>query len=155
MNLGNILQRAGGIAETGRESSFQLRYRTKSGEWHRREVKGVLLPVGEAERQQALGEADAHCDEKKWTAADIRTAERWIRILAASLHQPGNLRARLVPESELHLLRAGLVHIQLDQLAEEYGQLLLGEYPELFTAKDAERVEEAAEGFSEPESASP
>jgi hypothetical protein len=155
MTLGNILKRAGGIAETGRPVKFQVRYKAKDGTTLRREVEGVLLPLSEAERAEALQAADDFCDERKRTAKDLRDAERSIRVLGASLHDPADPRARLVPDAELHQLRAGLVQFQVDELLAQYGLHLLGEYPELFTDADVKKVEEQAEDFSEGAPPSP
>lgn len=149
MTLGNILKRGGGVAETGRPVKFQLRYKGKDGTWHRREVDALILPVSEEERAEFKQAADVHCDEQKLTAPDIRSDERQLRLVAAMLRDPADPRARLVPDGELHLLRRGLVHAQIEHLLEQYGRHLLGEYPEVFTREDVQQVEEQAEDFSD------
>lgn len=154
MTLGNLLKRTGGIAETGRPVRFQIRYK-KDGTWHRRWVESVLLPVGELERAEAKQAAEDFCAEQKWTAKDVRRSERQLRLLAASLHDPADLRARLVSDAELHQFRVGLVNVQIDKLSEEYGRLLLGEYPEVFSAADVKKTEEQAEDFCEGAPRSP
>lgn len=155
MTLGNLLRRTGGTAETGRPVRFQIRYKDKDGNWHRKWIEAVLLPVGETERAEAKQAAEDYCAEQKWTAKDVRRSERQLRLLAASLRDPADLRTRLAPEAELHQLRTGLVNVQIDKLSEEYGRLLLGEYPEVFTAADVKRTEEQAEDFCEGAPRSP
>lgn len=144
MRLHNLLEQPGGISEEGRPVQFRLRYSGKDGSPQVRDVCAVMLPVSEAEWAQAKAEA-----EKVEGRTLPEGLEFIVRLLQASLRDPGDLSKRLIEDPrDLQLLRAGLVEPQYALLLEEYRQLLRTEYPLVPSKEQVAELERHSADFS-------
>lgn len=144
MRLRAMLEAPGGETEEGQEVRFRLRYRGKDKRPRFREIVAVLLPLSEAEQQQAE-EAARKVDGRVLSEGQ----EYVVQLLGLSLRDPGNPAERLCAEArELQLLRDGLVAPQYKQLLDAYAALLRNEYPGVVTEEGAAEVEQQARDFS-------
>lgn len=143
MRLHNLLTLPGGIPEQGREVVFRLRYRSAQGVPQVREVRAVMLPLSEEQMHQARQFA------QNGEAPLVEGQEYVVRLLAASLRDPGDLAKLLIEdETDLRDLRAGLVAPQFEWLLKEYKLLIEQEYPAVVTDEHAADLEGQARDFT-------
>ena len=146
MNLGNLLQQGGGVAETGRPVRFQIRVKAKDGKTSRVWADAVLLPVSETERAASNAAAAEYCAGKK--DAPALGDEQVYRFLQKSLRNPDSLAAQFVLSDQIDAFRSGVTLEQTAWLQREYKQLIRSEYSELLTVEDEQKLEQQAEDFT-------
>lgn len=148
MRLANLLKQPGGVSEQGREVTITLRHPGPAGVPTVRELATVMLPISEVELRQAerLAAETAARDDAPLSAA----AEALIRLLQASLRDPGDLSKRLIEdETDLQALRNGLVGVQYQRLIDEYNALIAEEYPPVVSKEQEKKLEAEARDFSD------
>ena len=154
MRLAHLLTQPGGVSEQGRYVTLRLRHAGPGGVPQVRDVVAVMLPVSEVEAAQIQRLAEETA--AKPDAPLPGGSEYVIRLLQASLRDPGDLSKRYVEdETDLRALRAGLIGPQYKRLLDEYRELIATEYPDVVTEEDVRDLENEARDFSSSGQPSP
>lgn len=146
MNLGNLLKREGGTAETGRPVRFQIRYKVRDSV-ERKWANAHLFVVGESQRAKANEEAAKYCAQALPGLPDLED-EKVYRFLQQALRDPDAPAAQFILGDDLDLFRDGVTADQCRWLMRQYNEHVSGEYPELISVEDAKKLEKQAEDFT-------
>lgn len=157
MTLGNLLRRQGGRPITPAYVDLTLAVPdTKGGLPHMEDVRVAMIPVGEKAKAAAFRAAEAYIAERNEIAtangtgsdAPSPTDERALRLIAAALRDPDDLRKPFV--DDINLFRETLIAEQVRLLLGAYDDLIASEYPELASRMDVSRLKaEAKANFTD------
>ena len=114
------------------------------------DVRVALIPVGEKAKAAAFRAAEAYVAERSEIAttngtvsdAPSLTDERALRLIAAALRDPDDLRKPFV--DDINLFRETLIAEQVRLLLAEYDNLIASEYPEIASRRDVSRIKAEA-----------
>lgn len=147
-DLGNFLDRKGGIAQTGREVTFNFLSKDSEARAVMTRMTATLLPVDPVERREAFDAAEASVEKDRGNSTGDLEHEQALQLLARALRDSADLRRRFVGPELIDRFRKGLILQQVRLLLSEYEQMLLDQYPDCFTEKERERIRKQAESFS-------
>lgn len=157
MTLGNLLRRQGGRPITPAHVDLTLAVPdTKGGLPRMEDVRLALIPVSEKAKAAAFRAAEAYIAERNEIAtangtgsdAPSLTDERALRLIAAALRDPDDLRKPFV--DDINLFRETLIAEQVRLLLAEYDNLIASEYPEIASRMDVSRLKaEAKANFTD------
>ena len=146
MRLKNLLEMPGGVHEQGAEHSLRVLYSARDGVPMVRDVVAVIMPVSE-KGMTAAREAAA-----KAVAAGAglpQGIEEVLQLMRVSLRDPGDLAKPLLDdETDMRLLRDGLIGSQYDQFLAAYQALIVTEYADNPTPEEERQLEAEARDFS-------
>ena len=145
MQLGAILDAGDGEPLVGRPVEFRIKKQTAKGPRVMR-VKAVLLPVGEADRQQSKRDALTYLRTTAGSSyrkvegepeppipGDVLGEERSYQLLRYALHDADDPSVRLLGPADYERFRQGLTVEQVNWLGREYDALIEEQYPETLT----------------------
>lgn len=148
--LGNLLQRKGGTAKTGRTVELTLAIPDpKSGLPREETVSVLLLPVSEARKPLASTYAQAYIDSQR----DLGTApayqdEIFLQFLCLAMRDPEDPRKAFVDSDNIAVFRESIVGEQILYLVREYATMIRSEFPQLVAGDVTELTSEAKSVFT-------
>lgn len=146
MRLKNLLEQPGGVSEQGAEITIRVLHTGGNGVLMVRDVAAVLMPVSEKGRAAAEEAARAAVVAKEGLP---QGCEEVLQLMRLSLRDPGDLSKLLLEdETDLRIMRAGLIGAQYDQFLDAYQKLIDTEYPDNPTPEQERQLEGEARNFS-------
>ena len=148
--LGNLLQRKGGTAKTGRTVELTLAIPDPRSGLPREETASVLLlPVSEARKPLATTYAQASIDSQR----DLGTAPAYqdeviLQFLCLAMRDPEDPRKAFVDSDNIAVFRDAIVGEQVTYLVREYETMIRSEFPQLVAGVIAELTSEAKSVFT-------
>ena len=146
MRLKNLLEQPGGVHEQGAEYTLRVLYSGAGGVPMVRDVAAVIMPVSEKARNEATEAAAKAVAAREGLP---QGPEEVLQLMRLSLRDPSDLAKPLIEdETDLRLMRNGLIGAQYDRFLEAYQQLIDTEYQDNPTPEQERQLEAEARGFS-------
>lgn len=148
--LGNLLQRKGGTAKTGRTVELTLAIPDPKSGLPREETASVLLlPVSEARKPLARTYAQAYIESQRdlGTAPDPQD-EVILQFLCLAMRDPEDPRKAFVDSDNIAVFRDAIVGEQVTYLVREYETMIRSEFPQLVAGDVTALTSEAKSVFT-------